>query len=96
MWQAIADQQDDAVEITLLAISVSNLTGLHAIQIELPVPPEDSRRPGSATASARWAVDKSMDAVRTRFGRDAVGYLPATLRRTGMPDDFRELAERDL
>jgi DNA polymerase-4 len=38
-----------------------------------------------------------MDAARTRFGRDAVGYLPATLRRPGgAPDAFRELAERDL
>lgn len=96
VWQAIADQRDETVEITLLAISVSNLASLHAVQIELPVPPEDSRRPGSAIASARWAVDKSMDAVRTRFGRDAVGYLPATLQRSGVPDDFRELAEHDL
>ena len=95
-WQAISDQHDDTIEITLLAISVSNLADLYAVQIELAVPPEDSRRPGSATAAARWAVDKSMDAVRNRFGREAVGYLPATLRRSGVPDEFRELAERDV
>ncbi len=82
--------------MTLLAVSVSNLDSLRAVQIELPVPPEDSRRPGSALASARWAVDKSMDAVRDRFGGDAIGYLPAVVQRTGVPDEFRELAERDL
>jgi DNA polymerase IV len=37
-----------------------------------------------------------MDAVRRRFGRDAVGYWPALLRASGVPDEFRELAERDL
>jgi DNA polymerase-4 len=85
------------VEISLLAISVSNLVVQHAIQLELPLQPEDPRRPGSATGAARWALDQAMDAARTRFGKDAVGYLPATLRRgRGVPDDFRELAEKQL
>ena len=56
----------------------------------------DPRRPGSPAGSARRALDRSMDAVRVRFGRDEVGYLPAALARaTGVPDDFRELAERE-
>jgi DNA polymerase-4 len=93
-WQAIRDQ-DAAVEISLLAISVSNLSVQHAIQLELPVPPDDPRRPGSAVGSARWALDTSVDAVRDRFGREAVGYLPARARARGVPDEFRELAERD-
>ncbi len=93
-WQAIRDQ-DAAVEVSLLAISVSNLTVQHAIQLELPVPPDDPRRPGSAIGSARWALDSSVDAVRDRFGREAVGYLPARARSRGVPDEFRELAERD-
>ena len=46
--------------------------------------------------AARWAVDVSVDAVREKFGRDAVGYLPALARSRGVPDEFRELAERDL
>jgi len=67
------------------------------VQLELPLRPDDPHRPGSATGSARWAIDRSMDAVRSRFGRDAIGYLPAALSRpAGVPDDFRELAERDL
>jgi DNA polymerase-4 len=94
VWQAIRDQ-DGPVEISLLAISVSNLTVQHAIQLELPVPPDDPRRPGSAIGSARWALDSSVDAVRDRFGREAVGYLPARARARGVPDEFRALAEHD-
>ena len=95
-WQAIHDQRG-AVEISLLAISVSNLVSHSAIQLELPLDPEDPRRPGSSTGSARWVLDRSMDAIREKFGRHAVGYLPAELSRSGgVPDDFRELAEREL
>jgi DNA polymerase-4 len=93
-WQAIRDQEA-AVEVSLLAISVSNLSVQHAIQLELPVPPDDPRRPGSALGSARWALDSSVDAVRDRFGREAVGYLPARTRSRGVPDEFRELAEHE-
>jgi DNA polymerase-4 len=93
-WQAIEDQRRPVVEISLLAISVSNLAVQNGVQLELPLPPEDPRRPGSATGAARFALDRSMDAVRRRYGRDAVGYLPAILERAGgVPDDFRELAE---
>ncbi|HST80240.1 MAG TPA: DNA polymerase IV [Kineosporiaceae bacterium] len=96
-WQAISDQSDAGTQISLLAVAVSNLTVVHATQTELPMSTDDPRRPGSLTNSARSAVDTSMDAVRRRFGRDAVGYLPAALSRSaGVPDDFRELAEREL
>jgi DNA polymerase-4 len=96
-WQAIRDQHDPGIEISLLAISLSNLSVVHAVQTELPMAPDDPRRPGSTTGAARWAVDLSMDAVRRKFGRDAVGYLPATLSRShSVPDEFRELAEHDL
>jgi DNA polymerase-4 len=96
-WQAIHDQHDVDVEISLLAVSVSNLASQSAVQLELPLHPEDPRRPGSSTGSARWVLDRSMDAIREKFGRHAVGYLPAELSRAaGVPDDFRELAERDL
>lgn len=95
-WQAITDQRD-ATEISLLAVSVSNLVIQHAVQLELPMLPDDPRRPGSSRGSARWSVDASMDAVRGRFGRNAVGYLRADRSRSaGVPDDFRALAERDL
>jgi len=41
--------------------------------------------------------DVDMDAIRDRFGRDAIGYGSVFLgNRSAVPDAFRELAERDL
>jgi len=100
VWQAISDQErpsEAMPEISLLAISVSNLVPQHVIQLELPLPPADPRRPGSATGVARWALDQSVDAIRAKFGTDVVDYLPAALgRRRGVPEEFRELAEHEL
>lgn len=99
-WQAITDQGANPVEISLLAVAVSNLAVQHTVQLELPLAhddAQDAQAPGSAAGAARWALDRSVDAVRSRFGKDVVGYLPA--RRSGsrgVPDDFRELAEREL
>ena len=100
-WQAIRDQEQPAdggpCEISLLAISVSNLAVQRMIQLELPLPPPDPRSPGSQAGAARWAVDSTIDAVRAKFGTASVDYLPAALgRRRGVPDDFRGLAEREL
>ncbi|HWS58239.1 MAG TPA: DNA polymerase IV [Actinotalea sp.] len=95
VWAAIEDNAGQ--EITLLAVSVSNLGDQRTLQPELDLPPPDPWRPGSTTGLARRAVDGSMDAIRTRFGTDAVGYLPAVSGRAGtVPDAFRELAEHDL
>lgn len=97
VWKAIDDQSDRTIEISLLAISVSNLVGLRAMQIALPVEPDDPLSPGSLAGSARWAVDLAMDRARERFGKDSVGYLPAALSRSrSVPDAFRELAEREV
>ncbi len=82
-------------EITLLAVSVSNLMAETALQLVLPLALDgDTRRPGTAVGAARWALDRSVDAIRTRFGRNAVGFAPVQLsRRAGVPDEFRELAQ---
>jgi DNA polymerase-4 len=96
-WQAITDQGAETVEISLLAVSVSNLSVHQVMQLELAVPPDDPRHAGSSRGAARWAVDQCMDAVRGKFGHDAIGYLPAGMLRTGgVPDAFRELGEREL
>ncbi|WP_233150060.1 DNA polymerase IV [Kineosporia sp. A_224] len=96
-WQAIGDETGPTPEITLLGISVSNLEHQGVVQLELPFQPEDPHRPGSPTGSARWVVDRTVDAVREKFGRHAVGYAPVELARgAGVPDEFRELAEHDL
>ena len=93
-WRAIEENRSD--DVTLLAVAVSNLADQATIQPELDLRPPDPWRPGSATGVARRAVDGSMDAIRERFGRDAVGYLPAMTRGGAVPDEFRELAEREL
>ena len=84
-------------QISLLAISVANLVDQPVLQLELPLLPEAVERPGSRLGAARWAVDHSVDSVRARFGRGAVGYAAVALGRHGsVPDEFRELAEHEL
>ena len=87
----------DEHTISLLAISVSNLVDQPVLQMELPILPDEAARPGSPTGSARWAVDHSIDAVRRKFGRSAVGYAAVALsKHATVPDEFRELAEHEL
>ena len=94
--QALADHPDE-LQISLLAISVSKLVDQPVLQMELPVLPDDAVRAGSPSGSARWAVDHSIDAVRRRFGRAAVGYAGVELSPMGsVPDEFRELAQHEL
>ena len=93
---ALADHPAER-EITLLAVSVSNLVPEPALQLVLPLALDgDRRRPGTALGAARWALDRSVDAVRARFGREAVGFAAVQLSDLGgVPDAFRELAQRD-
>ena len=93
---ALTDHPEER-EITLVAIQVSHLVYETALQLELPYSlVGDERRPGTPAGAARWALDRSVDGVRRRFGRDAVGYASVALGRQGsIPDEFRELAERD-
>lgn len=94
--RALADHPAERF-VSLLAISVSQLEEQAALQLQLPVgSADDSRRPGSPTGSARWAIDRSIDAVRARFGTTAVGYTtPAMSGWRTVSDDFRELAQHD-
>jgi DNA polymerase-4 len=94
--KALADHADEH-QISLLAISVSNLVDQPVLQLELPILPDEAERPGSRLGAARWAVDHSVDAVRRRFGRSAVGYAGVVLsEHVSVPDEFRELAEHEL
>lgn len=94
---ALTDHADEQL-ISLLAISVSHLEDDAVLQLELPFAlPDESRRPGTVKGAARWVLDRSVDSVRDRYGREAVGYGSVVLRESGsVPDDFRELAEKDL
>jgi DNA polymerase-4 len=97
-YAALADHPRER-EISLVAVSVSNLVDQSVLQLELPLHlgSEDQReRPGAALGAARWAVDRALDKARGRFGRAAVGYAGVVLsERAGVPDEFRELAEHD-
>jgi DNA polymerase-4 len=94
---ALADHPEETT-ITLLAISVSGLEERAVIQLELPLGLSDEkRRPGSRSGAARWIADRAVDAIRNRFGREAVGYGSVALGvARSVPDGFRELAEKEL
>jgi DNA polymerase-4 len=88
-------------EITLIAVSVSKLRPEHSFQLELPLDSADSgpcarSRPRSVIEASRWGMDRSVDAIRDKFGREAVGYATVSLSDADrVPEEFRELAERD-
>lgn len=94
---ALADHPQEKM-ISLLAISVSNLEEHPILQLELPIGLEDEAcRPGSKRGRARWGADRAIDAVRDRFGWEAIGYGPVALGMSrSVPDDFRQLAEKNL
>jgi DNA polymerase-4 len=87
-------------EITLLAVSVSNLRPDLSFQLELPLDSTDEQqnpdiRPGSVDDVSRWGLDRSVDAIRDKFGRAAIGYATVALSAAErVPEEFRELAER--
>jgi DNA polymerase-4 len=93
----LADHPNERT-ITLLAISISNLEEHPVVQLELPIGLEDEPcRPGSKRGTARLGADRAIDTIRIRFGWEAVGYGSVALGiYRAVPDDFRQLAEKDL
>jgi DNA polymerase-4 len=93
---ALADYPDERI-ISLLGISVSQLERHWDVQLELPLGLDDEkRRPGSKSGTARWIADRAVDKIRDRFGWEAVEYGSALGLSRSVPDEFRELAEKDL
>jgi len=91
----LADHPNER-SISLLGISVSHLGDLPATsQMELPLGLADA--PACRKDLARGRADRAMDAIRKRFGQDAVGYTSvATNAARSVPDAFRSLAEKVL
>ncbi len=82
--------------ISLLGISASHL-GEADLQLELPFRlADDGRRPGTRKGMARRRADRAVDAIRKRFGREAVEYASAFGAARSVPDEFRTLAEKEL
>ncbi|HTV10367.1 MAG TPA: DNA polymerase IV [Acidimicrobiales bacterium] len=84
-------------EVTLLAVSASRLVA-PSLQLALglcrPSAPAGLDASAGTVLAARWALDHSVDAVRAKFGRGAVGYAAPTLSSAArVPEAFRELAE---
>jgi len=85
---ALADNPDER-EISLLGVSVSGLEDATPDQPSLLF--TETTHPGD-----RREVERALDRVREKFGRRSVGYASVELRKSHLPDEFRELAERDL
>lgn len=84
--------QDESAPVTLVGMSVSNLTTDAFLQLELGVDEGHVLRSGSEAALRRRALDESVDAVRERFGRSTLRLGIGNA--AGVPDGFRELAEK--
>jgi DNA polymerase IV len=96
--RAVLADYPDETTISLLAISVSHLEEHTNLQLDLPLGLEDERlRPGTRFGIVRWTADRAVDKIRERFGWYAVGYGSVALELSrSVPDEFRELAEKDL
>ena len=84
--------------ISLVAISVSHLERHPRLQYGFSLGlPNEASHPGTRRGRARLAADRAMDAIRHRFGWGAIGYGAVVFDAfRSVPDEFRELAQKDL
>jgi DNA polymerase-4 len=87
--RALADNAGERV--TLIGMSVSNLTTDDHRQLEFDLGDGDVVRSGSDLALRLDSLESSVDEIREKFGRSVLRYGTGS---GGMSDDFRRLAER--
>lgn len=87
--RALADNPGE--KVTLIGISVSNLTTDEHRQLEFDLFEGDVLRSGSGIGLKRADLESSVDQIREKFGRKVLSYGMGS---RGMSDDFRRLAER--
>ena len=82
--------------LSLVGVRVSGLSVDPHLQLELPLDGrdrDDSLRSGSAAAIAQGRLDRAVDNLRSRFGKDTLGPASSLLERgSRVPDDFGDLA----
>jgi DNA polymerase-4 len=89
---ALADHPMEK-HISLVAISVSHLEKHPKLQLEFSLGARhEERRAGTRRGLARHAADRAVDRIRDRFGYGSVAFGPYR----SVPDEFRELAEKEL
>ena len=96
--RGVLAQYPHKTEISLLGISVSHFTSDSDLQPALPLGLDHpGQRHGSERVAMRCAADLAVDTIRERFGWEAIGFGSVMLNLPGaVPDEFRELAEKEL
>jgi DNA polymerase-4 len=95
--RAVLQQYQHKPRISLLGIRVSHLTRESQLQLSLPLGVDDKRRGQGVRSAMRCGVDRAVDTIRERFGWEAIGYGSVVLGSAhAVPDEFRELAEKEL
>jgi DNA polymerase-4 len=94
---ALADHPREK-HLSLVAISVSHLEKHPTLQLELSLGARhEERRAGTRRGLARHAADRAVDRIRDRFGWASIGYGSVAFEPfRSVPDEFRELAEKEL
>jgi DNA polymerase-4 len=89
LTRAVEGQEEP---VTLVGLSVSNLTTDDFLQLELDVDPGNVLRAGSGVDLKHRALDASVDGIRDKFGRQLLKLGVAPERGIGS-EEFRQLAE---